>query len=79
MCPKHYEPPKGGRSKLNSTHHVNTTWCFICSRGGSLICCELCPSAFHAECLDLDKPPEGKYFCDHCESGRRPLYGEGRK
>ena len=45
--------------------------------GGSLICCELCPSSFHIECLKINIDSENdKYFCDHCETGRMPLYGE---
>ena len=27
------------------------------------------------ECLKID-PPEGLYYCDSCETGRLPLYGE---
>jgi hypothetical protein len=32
-------------------------------------------SSFHAECLNTE-PPEGKFYCDNCESGRMPLYDE---
>lgn len=71
ICPKHYVRNKIGKS----TKHVNTSWCFICSIGGSLICCENCPASFHAECLKLS-PPEGSYICEECESGRLPLYNE---
>lgn len=42
VCPKHYKaryPP------------LNATWCFLCTRGGSLICCDTCPTSFHLECL----------------------------
>ena len=42
---------------------------------GSLICCEICPAAFHLDCLKLEHPPE-KYYCDNCETGRMPLYNE---
>lgn len=69
ICPKHYRPQKRG------THHVNAAWCFICATGGSLICCDLCPTAFHADCLKIS-PPEGGYVCEDCETGRFPLYGE---
>ncbi len=30
ICPRHYEPPKKG------IHHINASWCFICSIGMSL-------------------------------------------
>jgi hypothetical protein len=43
--------------------------------GGSLICCDLCPTSFHAECLRMS-PPEGSFICEDCDTGRFPLYGE---
>ena len=39
------------------------------------MCCEQCPASFHLDCLKVD-PPGDKYFCDNCETGRMPLYGE---
>lgn len=69
ICPRHAEPPKKGN------HHINASWCFICSIGGSLICCDLCPSSFHVDCLKI-KPPTGSYICEDCETGRYPLYNE---
>ncbi|KAJ0170937.1 hypothetical protein K1T71_013709 [Dendrolimus kikuchii] len=70
ICPRHYEHRPG-----KVPCHVNTGWCFICALGGTLICCEYCPTSFHAECLNID-PPEGGYMCEDCETGRLPLYGE---
>ncbi|XP_068625443.1 histone-lysine N-methyltransferase, H3 lysine-36 specific-like [Battus philenor] len=70
ICPRHYKHRPG-----KVPCHVNTGWCFICALGGSLICCEYCPTSFHAECLNI-KPPEGGYMCEDCETGRLPLYGE---
>ncbi|XP_065214997.1 uncharacterized protein NSD [Planococcus citri] len=71
ICPRHYVPPK-----LKSTR-VNTSWCFICCIGGSLICCEECPMSFHVECLQLSPEEyEGRYLCEDCQSGRYLLYGE---
>lgn len=65
ICPKH---------NLEECS-LNVNWCFLCCKGGSLICCETCPTAFHLECLKFT-PPEGKYICEECESGRMPLYNE---
>ncbi|XP_025159312.1 histone-lysine N-methyltransferase NSD2 isoform X2 [Harpegnathos saltator] len=66
VCPKHYK-----------AHHppLNAAWCFLCTRGGSLICCDTCPTSFHLECLGIDAP-DGAFFCEDCETGRLPLYGE---
>ncbi|KAF0298562.1 Histone-lysine N-methyltransferase, H3 lysine-36 and H4 lysine-20 specific [Amphibalanus amphitrite] len=74
VCTKHYTADAATK-KMASQHHINTTWCFICSKGGSLICCESCPASFHAECVNTPVP-EGGYVCEECESGRFPLYGE---
>ncbi|XP_049280704.1 probable histone-lysine N-methyltransferase Mes-4 [Anopheles funestus] len=54
---------------------LNVNWCFMCCKGGDLICCETCPFACHPNCLPFT-PPDGKYFCEECESGRLPLYNE---
>nr|XP_029730196.1 LOW QUALITY PROTEIN: probable histone-lysine N-methyltransferase Mes-4 [Aedes albopictus] len=65
ICPKH----------TLEQCSINVNWCFLCCQGGSLICCETCPTAFHLECLKFT-PPEGRYICEECESGRMPLYNE---
>ncbi|XP_055551552.1 nuclear receptor binding SET domain protein isoform X2 [Wyeomyia smithii] len=65
ICPKH---------SLEQCS-LNVNWCFLCCKGGSLICCDTCPTAFHLDCLKFI-PPEGKYICEECESGRMPLYNE---
>lgn len=45
--------------------------------GGSLICCDECPTSFHADCLQLrPEEYEGRYICDDCQSGRYLLYGD---
>ena len=45
--------------------------CAVCGEGGSLICCEACPQAYHADCLGPDAPPEDEddeaaWFCPPC-------------
>lgn len=70
LCARHYQPLKSGKIP-----HFNTAWCFLCSMGGSLICCDLCPTSFHADCLRIS-PPEGSFICEDCETGRYPLFGE---
>lgn len=66
ICPRH---------RVDSRKPVNANWCFICSNGGQLVCCETCPTSFHAECLKVDVS-ESCYICEECETGRFPLYGE---
>lgn len=66
ICPRH---------RVEVRKPVNANWCFICSSGGQLVCCETCPTAFHAECLKVDVS-ESCYICEECETGRFPLYGE---
>ena len=45
--------------------------------GGTLVCCDNCPAAYHAECLDISPPePEGLWYCKDCAVGRRPHYGD---
>ncbi|XP_053652299.1 histone-lysine N-methyltransferase NSD3 isoform X2 [Cherax quadricarinatus] len=69
ICTKHLQLPKNG------THHVNVTWCFCCSKGGSLLLCDQCPAAFHADCMKITTP-EGGYVCEDCENGKFPIYGD---
>ncbi|XP_051734135.1 histone-lysine N-methyltransferase NSD2 isoform X1 [Ctenopharyngodon idella] len=71
VCPKHFTPRKGCRNH----EHVNVSWCFVCSEGGSLLCCESCPAAFHRECLNIDMP-EGSWYCNDCRAGKKPHYKE---
>ncbi|KAF6779298.1 hypothetical protein AHF37_01168 [Paragonimus kellicotti] len=54
---------------------TNVSWCFICSKGGRIICCETCPASFHEECLKIDEVPD-KFVCEDCMNGRFPRYGE---
>uniref|UniRef100_A0A8C8VP08 Chromodomain helicase DNA binding protein 3 n=1 Tax=Pelusios castaneus TaxID=367368 RepID=A0A8C8VP08_9SAUR len=44
-------------------------YCEVCQQGGEIILCDTCPRAYHLVCLDpeLDKAPEGKWSCPHCE------------
>ncbi|XP_025406749.1 uncharacterized protein LOC112680773 isoform X2 [Sipha flava] len=71
VCSRHFEPLK------LQNYHYNATWCFICTLGGALICCDLCPSSFHIECLNQN-PSEfvSGFTCEECQTGRYPLYGE---
>ncbi|XP_060585586.1 histone-lysine N-methyltransferase NSD2-like isoform X2 [Ruditapes philippinarum] len=71
VCAKHFQPIPS----MKHHSHVNVSWCFSCNKGGTLLCCESCPAAYHAECLNIDFPT-GSWYCQDCVKGKRPLYGE---
>ncbi|XP_066089027.1 histone-lysine N-methyltransferase NSD2 isoform X1 [Saccopteryx bilineata] len=66
VCPSHFTARKGKRHHA----HVNVSWCFVCSKGGSLLCCESCPAAFHPDCLNIEMP-DGSWFCNDCRAGKK--------
>ncbi|PIK36275.1 putative histone-lysine N-methyltransferase NSD2 isoform X2 [Apostichopus japonicus] len=72
VCSKHFKPIKS----MKHHSHVSVSWCFICSTGGNLICCDNCPAAFHPKCMNYDTIPEGSWYCKDCKTGRRPKYGD---
>ena len=48
--------------------------CSLASNGSKardtlLLCCESCPGAFHYECVGLEAPPVGMWFCAACQRG----------
>uniref|UniRef100_A0A3Q2PYT5 Nuclear receptor binding SET domain protein 1b n=1 Tax=Fundulus heteroclitus TaxID=8078 RepID=A0A3Q2PYT5_FUNHE len=69
ICPNHFAPRRG----VKNHEHVNVSWCFVCTEGGSLLCCESCPAAFHRECLNIEMP-KGSWFCNDCKAGKKPRY-----
>eukprot|EP00898_Chlorokybus_atmophyticus_P004178 jgi/Chlat1/4761/Chrsp308S04730 len=44
----------------------NEDVCRECDTGGTLICCDTCPAAYHLDCASLDTVPEGDWFCLEC-------------
>ncbi|XP_059497133.1 histone-lysine N-methyltransferase NSD3 isoform X4 [Stegostoma tigrinum] len=71
ICNNHSSLKKGSRASLQ----VNVSWCFICARGGRLLCCESCPASFHPECLTIEMP-EGNWYCNDCKAGKKSRYKE---
>uniref|UniRef100_A0A8C2PM42 Histone-lysine N-methyltransferase NSD3 n=1 Tax=Cyprinus carpio TaxID=7962 RepID=A0A8C2PM42_CYPCA len=69
ICSNHSSSRKNG----HFSSPVNVGWCFICARGGRLLCCEACPASFHPECLNMEMP-EGTWLCGDCRAGKKPHY-----
>ncbi|XP_054895336.1 histone-lysine N-methyltransferase NSD3 isoform X4 [Poeciliopsis prolifica] len=69
ICSNHGSAKKNGL--LSSP--VNVGWCFLCARGGKLLCCDSCPASFHPECLEMEMP-EGSWSCSDCRAGKKPHY-----
>uniref|UniRef100_A0A3B3R460 Histone-lysine N-methyltransferase NSD3 n=1 Tax=Paramormyrops kingsleyae TaxID=1676925 RepID=A0A3B3R460_9TELE len=69
VCSNHSSSKRNG----HLTSSVNVGWCFVCARGGRLLCCESCPASFHPECLSIEMP-EGAWCCSECRAGKRPHY-----
>uniref|UniRef100_A0AAY4BRM4 Histone-lysine N-methyltransferase, H3 lysine-36 specific n=1 Tax=Denticeps clupeoides TaxID=299321 RepID=A0AAY4BRM4_9TELE len=78
-CILKYSPTISQNRGFRCSLHVCLS-CFITnpanpsvSKGGSLLCCESCPAAFHRECLNIDMPM-GSWFCNDCRAGKKPHF-----
>ena len=45
-------------------------YCSECFKGGHLLCCDLCPRAFHPKCVGLHGIPASDWCCEHCHLQR---------
>lgn len=50
--------------------HPFLCFCVFLSEGGSLLCCESCPAAFHPDCLNIEMP-DGSWYCNDCRAGKK--------
>lgn len=52
---------------------ANTDLCLLCAQGGSLICCDNCPAAYHMRCLGETGKTigDGNWACPECSVGGR--------
>uniref|UniRef100_A0A4W3IL44 Nuclear receptor binding SET domain protein 3 n=1 Tax=Callorhinchus milii TaxID=7868 RepID=A0A4W3IL44_CALMI len=55
---------------------MHEDYCYRCGDGGELVMCDKkdCPKAYHLSCLNLTKPPFGKWECPwhHCDECGNP-------
>jgi hypothetical protein len=73
ICSNHFEPVKGIKRYVKGyVTHVNVAYCFACSKGGMLLCCEACSAAYHTECLEMMEEPQGDWLCGQCIVGKKP-------
>ncbi|PAV85356.1 hypothetical protein WR25_12784 isoform B [Diploscapter pachys] len=67
FCPhcEKYGPPA---VKEEEPQKTNMEYCRVCKETGSLLCCESCPSSYHAYCLNppLEEIPDGDWNCPRC-------------
>ncbi|EYC35781.1 hypothetical protein Y032_0985g3291 [Ancylostoma ceylanicum] len=71
-CEEHGPPPRE-----EEPVKVNMEYCRVCKGTGSLLCCDNCPSSFHAYCINppLEEVPEDEWLCPRCtipEPKQRP-------
>eukprot|EP00731_Ephydatia_muelleri_P023083 Em0015g666a len=56
--------------KSNQLRQENNPFCDACGEGGSLLCCDHCPSSFHFFCcdppVDPKNLPSGDWLCRRC-------------
>ncbi|XP_027062700.1 uncharacterized protein [Coffea arabica] len=54
------------KRNLHSSVNQSDDICSVCEGVGELLCCDLCPRAFHHGCVDLPRVPEGTWYCRCC-------------
>ena len=56
---------KDGVDGVDITHDEA---CFVCGKGGRLVCCDACSNVAHLQCATpvIKKLPRGDWFCKHC-------------
>ena len=60
---KRYSPPKAKESNRRKIKLVHDDECFSCNDGGELLECTACPRVYHIECVGLERPPDGVWYC----------------
>lgn len=70
-----------GRLVTGDAADLNLNYCLSCHDGGDLLCCEVCPGSFHAQCAGLDHMPasEEAFLCQDCTTTLGPAAVEQAK
>ena len=65
-------PPPPQAQKDDKTD-ANADACVLCGIGGSLVCCDACPAAYHMRCVGESSRAIGgsEWFCPECRVGGR--------
>ena len=65
-------PPPPQAQKDDKTD-ANADACVLCGIGGSLVCCDACPAAYHVRCVGESSRAIGssEWFCPECRVGGR--------
>jgi len=52
----------------------NVDYCLVCKQGGGLVCCDICPRAYHTGCIGVneDDLPDGDWKCHKCKTDVKP-------
>ena len=60
-------------AKMKLYSDANADVCVLCGIGGSLICCDACPAAYHMRCIGENAKTlgDGDWFCPECSMGGR--------
>ncbi|KAL1447652.1 hypothetical protein MTO96_028454 [Rhipicephalus appendiculatus] len=67
-CRPKEKPAAPAKRKAESSSDGNEDSCDACGKGGTLICCDSCPLAYHLECTrpPLRRLPRGNWNCHKC-------------
>ncbi|KAI9111122.1 hypothetical protein K1719_017997 [Acacia pycnantha] len=61
---KHLEAQSSKLTRNSKDNHDYA--CPVCGDGGDLICCDKCLATYHLDCSNLERLPEGDWFCPYC-------------
>lgn len=55
---------------------ANADVCVLCGVGGTLLCCDACPAAYHVRCVGESSRAAGatSWYCPECRVGGRGEY-----